>query len=463
MRGKLPILALGALAVVAPVMGSIAIAAPPDLGPQSPVSPVKAPPLTAAPQLKALTTAPAATSSTSPAPQLDPPSAPPTAAAPGSLTEHPLVTDPGPQSPISVSIDPTGAMYVLVSDGRDNSLAVYMLDPTGARLWSQRVIGRSGVVVAARDGAIVVVDAAWTYVQRYDRTGHAQFATPVSLGQTNGGDFPAATVAYDGAGGVFVAFQPYGPAGGAGRIIKRVDRNGTIVFSTASLGANAALVHDGSGNVIVGSSGADVATYKFSSTGAQLWSTPATSVYGAKWVGRGVPDGRGGAVFAWVDARRGPVAQDLYAHGVDGSGHMRWATNGIEVARDSWVYDLAEDGSAGAWAAWCTRDGHAKVVRLGGAGAPAFAAVDLGVGACGLPSIARDGAGALVSTKVTDGANAYAVARLDGAGRFSWPDQVKRFGTAQWLQPQMARVAASQPVVFFTDTRTGYSDVYFWR
>jgi hypothetical protein len=374
-----------------------------------------------------------------------------------------LVTDPGAQSPVSVSVDPGGNPYVLVRDDRDSSLKVYKLDATGNTLWSAPAVGNGGAVIAGRDGVIVVSNVpgatTTTEVQRYDATGHPQYPTPIAVGQSGGGEVVAT---YDGAGGVYIAFYPYAAAG---RVLKRVDRNGRIVFTSPDLGPDVALVHDDLGNAISASGGAEITARKWSPTGASLWSSSLASVYGAKSGLRAGPDGKGGAVVAWVDARRGPAAGDIFTQAVDASGHVRWGANGVEVARDTTVFDVAEDGNTGLWIVWRGSDSHARVSRFGLSGAPAFSAVDLGADTGGSAlSIARDGGGAFVSVRVrTDGPNAYAAARLDGEGHFAWPDHVKRFGTALWQQPVMARVAAMQPIVFFADTRAGYSDVYFWR
>lgn len=68
----------------------------------------------------------------------------------------------------------------------------------------------------------------------------------------------------------------------------------------------------------------------------------------------GIPDGTGGAIFAWTD-RRDEVESQIYAQRFDASGSAQWGTNGIMIASFASNQDsptIATDDAGGAIIVW---------------------------------------------------------------------------------------------------------------
>jgi hypothetical protein len=89
------------------------------------------------------------------------------------------------------------------------------------------------------------------------------------------------------------------------------------------------------------------------------------------------PDGAGGALIAWKDARAGG---QIYAQHVSASGAALWAVDGLPLGPPGPVQDpmIASDGGGGAVVAWVEDDGTSRVLqaqRLSGAGSSSGRAV----------------------------------------------------------------------------------------
>ena len=85
---------------------------------------------------------------------------------------------------------------------------------------------------------------------------------------------------------------------------------------------------------------------------------------------RMAPDGAGGALIAWKDARAGG---QIYAQHVSASGAALWAVDGLPLGPPGPVQDpmIASDGAGGAVIAWVEDDGASRALkaqRLSGAG-----------------------------------------------------------------------------------------------
>ena len=67
------------------------------------------------------------------------------------------------------------------------------------------------------------------------------------------------------------------------------------------------------------------------------------------------PDGKGGAIIVWADARGTPYSFDIYAQRVNANGQPLWATNGVPIctaAGDQTLPVVTPDGASGAIIAW---------------------------------------------------------------------------------------------------------------
>ncbi len=392
---------------------------------------------------------------------LDAPNAPPASAAAGSMTERGIVTDDGPQTPTSLSVDPTGAMYFTYVDGSGTKLG--KLSAAGTLLWLKQVPFNSGsnrgVAVAGNDGVLAVSPQ---HVIRYDAAGTQEYS--YSMGQSAGG---GVHTAYDRAGGVYVAFLPYP---NRGRVLKRVDRHGRLVFSTPPFDAGpsageVAIATDDEANVFAVTGGNQVTVRKWGRDGTLLWTAPVTNVYGVKKHVMISEDGAGGVFVAWSDARRHANAADAFVQALDATGAARWTANGVEIARDPQLYmpvTLAPDSSGGVYVGYASGSETSEIVRVIASGEPKWAApAALGTG--GAPQLASDGSGVFAVARTRgDGGPCLIANRFDGDGVAAW-SPAKTIGTCMHQVGFFVGFVRAQPVVLFTDMRSGYPDVYLWQ
>ena len=198
----------------------------------------------------------------------------------------------------------------------------------------------------------------------------------------------------DGAGGAFVAWvdrRPY-----ADIYAQRIDANGRAHWTAngiAVCGATnsqyvPAILPDNAGGAIVAwqdrrsGSHYDVYVQRVDGAGTMLWTTDgvaATAAAGDQTGPRLCPDGAGGCIVVWKDARNGSSNCDIYAQRIDVDGLVRWAADGVAVCAYAGNQDYpvaATDGGGGAYVTWFDgRAGwHVYAQRLDGAGVPRWTA-----------------------------------------------------------------------------------------
>jgi hypothetical protein len=160
-----------------------------------------------------------------------------------------------------------------------------------------------------------------------------------------------------------------------------------------------ALVGDGQGGAVVvwfdrRDGSWDIHAQRVDASGSMLWTAgglPVCTAAGGQdqhWL---APDGSGGAVFVWRDARAGNL--DIYAQRVRGDGQIAWPADGLGVCtephdqHDPWI---ASDGEGSVYLAWQDQRGSAAdvfVQRISLAGEPAWATD--GVMVCGASTVER--------------------------------------------------------------------------
>lgn len=196
-----------------------------------------------------------------------------------------------------------------------------------------------------------------------------------------------------------------------------------------------------------------------------------------------VSDGAGGAIVAWWDFRGG-ANFDLYATRVlaDGTPDPAWPANGVALCTasgDQQYPAIAPDGSGGAIVFWCDARGglfdlYATRVLAGGAVDPAWPSNGLAV--CALPggqwfpaAIADGAGGAIVAWSDTRaGASDVYAQRVLGSGAVApgWPAGGVALCTAPGAQDevQLAGDGAGGAIVAWSDARGGVNfDVYARR
>ena len=175
-----------------------------------------------------------------------------------------------------------------------------------------------------------------------------------------------------------------------------------------------------------------------------------------------VPDGSGGAILCWTDARS-ETSWDLRAQRVSASGDLLWTHNGVLVSNgphDEYRPSMVSDGAGGVILAWMdTRAYYLDIYaqRLGADGVPQWPAG--GVALCTAPDnqqdvvIASDGSGGAIAVW-TDGRSGtdyhlYAQ-RIDGHGTTLWTENgVPISHPIEQLRPKIVADEAGGAIVIW--------------
>jgi hypothetical protein len=259
--------------------------------------------------------------------------------------------------------------------------------------------------------------------------------------------------------------------------------NGVLVKSTPDYLETLDMVSDGAGGVIipfrqlqeVPNGNFDLWVQRFGPDGARRWGDAgfALSQFGGDvpWFPVGVPDGQGGAIFAWEDWYPG---DRMFAQRVDSTGTSRWTLGGrlIESTHQQLTLPaIASDGAGGAIVAWEDNRGGVDAPdlyaqRLDPSGAAQWTAagapVASGPGHQTQPQLLADDAGGVFITwsdDLTD-LNLYAQ-RLAADGTAVWTGGPRRIVTQPGVQDR-ATIAPDGAGGFFTvweDARAGAGDL----
>lgn len=198
-------------------------------------------------------------------------------------------------------------------------------------------------------------------------------------------------------------------------------------------------------------------------------------------------DGSGGAIVAWRDTRNDPVNgnTEIYAQSVDGSGAARWTTNGVKILGFStrkWSTRtpvIAPDGSGGAIVAWqdardaATTGNDLYIQRVTSAGVLAWAANGVvvcdAIGEQGYPDIVgmSEGSAAIVWDDRRSGNYDVYAQRFDASGSSQWGADGRAICSSSYDQrtPRVCSDGSGGLVVAWTDKRNGtaYTDIYAQR
>ena len=193
-----------------------------------------------------------------------------------------------------------------------------------------------------------------------------------------------------------------------------------------------------------------------------------------------ISDGFGGAIIVWVEERNNG-STDIYAQRIDASGVAQWGVNPIVVCsaqHDQESPNAVPDGSGGAIITWQDARGGSNAVadiyaqRLNSGGGAAWTSD--GVPVCvaadqqSIPVIVSDG---------TSGAIIAWADRRSGTNRDIYARRITSAGTLQWTadgnvvctetseqdSPAMTSDGAGGAIVTWTDARDGFTDIYAQR
>src|SRR5215831_4013895 len=153
------------------------------------------------------------------------------------------------------------------------------------------------------------------------------------------------------------------------------------------------------------------------------------------------PDGQGGAIFGWEDARN--TCCTFFAQRINAAGVVQWTTDGVQVSPNPTIVigpvghapGVVSDGGGGAYVVWLneqvnplTQLTNLSIQRLDAKGNILFAAGGIAVldvirGDIGLVD---DGAGGAILAGVVKGADGFgdiSAQRVDPTGKFLWGPQ----------------------------------------
>ena len=308
------------------------------------------------------------------------------------------------------------------------------------------------------------------------------------------GDQVFALVAPDGAGGAIVAWQDR-RSGTYDIYVQRVNAmgvaqwtaNGVAVCTSPDNQDQARVVSDGAGGAIVawrdlrGGIYNDIYAQRINSAGAVQWAANGVGVCTATQDQTSpaiVPDGAGGAVVTWQDARSG-VNYDIYAQRVNASGAVQWAANGIALCTATNLQMnpvIASDGAGGAIVAWQdVRNGISFDIysqRVNAAGTVQWTANGVLVCAAGSEqsacTIASDGAGGAIMSwqDARNGSNYDVYAqRVNASGSPQWTTDGVALGAGanDQINPQVISDGVGGAIVAWEDYRNFPADLYAQR
>ena len=237
----------------------------------------------------------------------------------------------------------------------------------------------------------------------------------------------------DWAGGAIIAWEE-DDAG----YVQRIDRQGRIRWSLDGIrvfaeGGMSDMVGDGrAGAIILNTDQSGISAQRVSDMG-ELEGGPlnlASPSYQVNYPLRGIGDGSGGVIVAWVNRPSGSDPGRVYVQRMDSKGNVQWKADGVVVASEEkdWNVQAISDGSGGVIVAYyhpviSSGDLHAQRVDSDGS-------LRWGENGLMLPAIGAmvsDDAGGAIFSWREDGV--FYVQRIDTEGNRKWGETGVAAGT----------------------------------
>jgi hypothetical protein len=419
-----------------------------------------------------------------------------------------VCTEPGLQeNALIVSDGSLGAIIVWQDYRNENDYDIYAqrVNAAGVPQWTSNGVA---ICIASEDqlrpmilpdgsgGAII----AWwdsrngnkdIYAQRVNASGVVQWATDgiaicsAALEQS----YP--TIASDGAGGAIFTWQDYRGGSYFDIYAQRVNPagvpqwadNGIAICSASHHQIAPAIVSDDVGGAIIawsdfrGGANWDIYAQRIDASGSPQWTVGGVAICTAsehQWNALIASNGANGAIIAWQDLRDG--IWKIYAQGVNASGSVLWASDGVGIAAATVTqlyHQIVSDGSGGAIITWSTQssesdwDIYAQLVDDSGAlrwtaSGNAICAVDE---AQTYSTLASDGSGGAIITwqdNRSEYMDIYAQ-RMNAAGAAQWSADGLAICTAALSQayPTITSDGSDGAIITWWDERSGSSvDIY---
>lgn len=403
-------------------------------------------------------------------------------------------------------------------DGPDRGYDVYAqrVNASGSAQWTENgipVCTAMGdqeypeMIPAGNAGAIIVWSdsrhassspLAHAFSQRIDGVGAVGWATDGLAVATRTGEQRDPAMVSDGIGGAIVVWVDSRSATQSSYAdddiyAQRIDASAVTLWSVDDVPVCTAVgrqclpsgVSDGTGGALVvwqdnRAGYNDIYAQHVNSSGVALWTQDGLAVCnvaGDQSHPRITPDGVGGAIVVWGDARPWPANKGIYGQYIDGAGSRRWTSSGVPLCTAAGGQDeivMVPDGSDGAIVAWSDgRNGNDDIFaqRVDGSGAVRWASN--GIGICTV-------AGYRASLRmVSDGFGGAIIAWVDRrAGETDiYAQRISNAGAVQWdtdgvavctqpgsqLYPELVSDSDGGAIVVWSDHRVGTTGVYGQR
>ncbi len=242
--------------------------------------------------------------------------------------------------------------------GPTYSLKAQRLDGEGNLLWAnegQTLVSSSISIVAPKviSDAMGGVIATWydyrsgnydIYAQRINVLGNNVWTTGGVAICNNANSQFQPKICADGESGAFIAWQDYRNSH-YDVYVQRVDNSGLLHGGSAGVPVGnltssqkvTSLVPDGSGGAIISWDDArngsiDIYSQRVDADLASQWyfnGIPVCSASGDNYSSVGIADGNSGAIFVWSDNRTG--TDDIYAQRISHDGNLAWTIDGVKV------------------------------------------------------------------------------------------------------------------------------------
>jgi hypothetical protein len=292
-----------------------------------------------------------------------------------------------------IASDGAGGAIIAWSDERTGYLDIYInrVNSSGSVLWGASgapmctatrgqtrpeiaADGAGGAVLVWQDGRPETMDFQ-IYAQRVNENGNVLWGvadgTPVCT-SINDQDFPQ--IISDGNYGAIITWRDNRNGTDRHILAQRIDQMGTalwtangvnICWTTGYTQGIPAMISDDAGGAIItwhderwAGSSFDIYAQRVDSDGVVHWLSNGRVICWAdnsQYSPTLAPDGMGGAIITWFDAREGGSNYDLYAQYIDADENWRWADNGVPISVESYRQEyprVISNGVGGAIIAW---------------------------------------------------------------------------------------------------------------
>ncbi len=259
------------------------------------------------------------------------------------------------------------------------------ISATGEVLWSNEGMDicmaeddqMNPAIACDSDGSVYIVwederrdENGDIYAQKIDTSGTLQWIEDgfVISENDHGQDYPV--VISDGKGGAIFAWVETIMGSQYGLHAQRINKSGSLAWGTdgilicsSTVWSAPAMVPDGKGGAIIAwidtrGEDNDIYAQRIDSSGVTQWGENGmvvTNASGTQTDLAAISDGDGGIMIAWDDFRNDPNYSDIYAQRINGSGETVWQTNGVAVsinAGQQLYPSLVADGEGGAVIVW---------------------------------------------------------------------------------------------------------------